>query len=146
MHLIATYLIEIVFYTMSVRWKILVTLGISFRTHDFDDFDLLSLSFCLGGHEAIICKNREMMRLNRAAVWLTIAWPESRGPNQLTGVRISTWVTADWWALPLLSSNTTWHILQLRHLKYEIVEWTWLEVRVLSWRKEKIREREKRLD
>jgi len=31
-------------------------------------FDALSLSFCLGGHDGIISKKREMMSLNRAAV------------------------------------------------------------------------------
>lgn len=48
--------------------KILIMLSISFRMHDLDDFYPLSLSFCLDGRDRIICKNREMMRLNRAAV------------------------------------------------------------------------------
>lgn len=117
MHLIAVCWIETVFYTISIRWKILFTSSISFRTHYFDDFDPLSLSFCFGDHDAIVRKNREMMRLNRVAVWLTITWSESRGQNQLTGVMISTRITADWWTLPLLSDNTTWHVLQPGHLK-----------------------------
>lgn len=114
MHLIAVRWMEIVFHTMLIRWKILITSSISFRTHYFDDFDHLSLSFCFADHDAIICKNREMMRLNRVVVWLTIAWSEPRGQNQLM---ISTRVTADWWTLPLRSANTTWHVLQPRHLK-----------------------------
>lgn len=39
-----------------------------FREHMVLRTDLLSISFCLCGTDAIICKNREMMRLNGAAV------------------------------------------------------------------------------
>lgn len=39
-----------------------------FREHTILRPALLPISFCLGGSDAIICKNREMMRLNGAAV------------------------------------------------------------------------------
>lgn len=67
---IVKYLVEIVFYIMLVWWKILVTLSMFFRIYDFDDFDFFFYFFCVGGYEVVICKNREMMRLNRVVVWL----------------------------------------------------------------------------
>lgn len=85
-------------------------------------------SFFWSWYSAIICANREMMRL-KAVCWAV------RGPDPKDRAvcrrRVSTW-----W-LPIgsptvLCSNTTGRLLLPRHLGCETAEQTWLEVGVLS--------------